>query len=198
MRYSDPEHDLPRTLEEFRRWHERQEETYEFFAGAVVMMAPGSKAHTLIKSNLAIALGTALHGTGCRVLVDGASIETGESYLIPDLVVTCQPLDFTTPSVEQPLIVIEVLSRKNEPDTVGRKLALYLAVPSIRHVLMVSQDRHQITHHERRDDLGGAFLTTIAPADPIRLDPPGVDLAFADVYEGVELTDSGPPRRETP
>jgi hypothetical protein len=40
-------------------------------------------------------------------------------------------------------------------------------------------------HHERRDDLGGAFLTNIAPPDPLRLDPPGIEITLAAIYEGV-------------
>ena len=71
----------------------------------------------------------------------------------------------------------------NEKDDTGRKLALYLKIPSLRHYLVIHQDRRQIVHHERRDDLGGVFLTNIAPPDPLRLDPPGLDLSLAAVYE---------------
>ena len=42
-------------------------------------------------------------------------------------------------------------------------------------------------HHQRRDDLDGAFLTTIAPPDPLRLDPPGIQIALAAIYEGVPI-----------
>jgi hypothetical protein len=62
-----------------------------------------------------------------------------------------------------------------------------LKIPSLRHYLVIEQERRQIVHHERRDDLGGAFLTNIAPPDPLRLDPPGIELALAEVYDGVTL-----------
>jgi hypothetical protein len=52
---------------------------------------------------------------------------------------------------------------------------------------VIHQDWRQIVHHERRDDLGGAFLTNVAPPDPLRLVPPGIDLSFAAVYDGVPL-----------
>ena len=91
-------------------------------------MAPGSKAHTLIKSNAHAALAQALRGTGCRALVDGAIIEVEGSSLIPDVVVTCSPLDFTTPRVVEPIIIVEVLSPSNEGDDTSRKLALYLKI----------------------------------------------------------------------
>jgi Uma2 family endonuclease len=183
----EPQADWPRTLAEFRIWHERQPEVWEFIHGVPKLMAPGSKAHTLIKSNVGRLLGNALDQTGCHVFVDGALVEVHGSSLIPDIVLTCAPLDFSTPRVDEPLIIVEILSPSNENDDIGRKLALYLEIPSLRHYLVIHQDRRQIVHHQRRDDLGGAFLTTIAPSDPLRLDPPAIEIAIAAVYDGVPL-----------
>jgi len=160
---------------------------WEFIDGALRLMAPGFKAHTLVKSNVHAVFAQALQGTGCRALVDGAIVEVHGSSLIPDMVVTCGPIDFGTPRVNEPTIINEILSPSNEKDDIGRKLALYLEIPSLRHYLVIHQDRRQMVHHERRDDLGGAFLTNIAPSDPLRLDPPGIDLPFAAVYDGVPL-----------
>jgi Uma2 family endonuclease len=150
-------------------------------------MAPGSKAHTLIKSNARLALAQSLRGTGCRALVDGAIVEIEGSSLIPDVVVTCSELDFATPRVDDPIIIVEVLSPWSEKDDTGRKFMLHLKIPSLRHYLVIDQERRQIVHHERRDDLGGAFLTTIAPPDPLRLDPPGIEISLAALYDGVPL-----------
>ena len=68
-----PQPDWPKTLEGFRAWHERQPDVWEFIHGVPKLMAPGSMAHTLIKSNMHAALAQAVQGTGCRALVDGAS-----------------------------------------------------------------------------------------------------------------------------
>jgi Uma2 family endonuclease len=182
-----PQSDWPHTLDEFRAWHERQPDVWEFIDGTPRLMAPGSKAHTLIKSNVGRALGEGLRGTGCSVLVDGAIVEAQGSSLIPDVVVTCTALDFSTPRVDEPVIIVEIMSPSSETDDIGRKLSLYLQIPSLRHYVVVHQDRRQLVHHERRDDLGGNFLTTIAPADPLRLDPPGIDLALSAVYEGLAV-----------
>jgi Uma2 family endonuclease len=182
-----PHPDWPKTLEEFRAWHERQPDVWEFIHGVPKLMAPGSKAHTLIKSNAGRLLGNALDGTGCRALVEGAIVEVEGSSLIPDVVVTCSPLDFTTPRVAEPIIIVEVLSPSNQGDDTGRKFMLYLKILSLRHYLMIDQERRQVVHHERRGDLGGAFLTTIAPPDPLRLDPPGIEIALAALYEGVPV-----------
>jgi Uma2 family endonuclease len=103
------------------------------------------------------------------------------------VVVTCSPLDFATPPVEDPIIIVEVLSPLSDKDDTGRKLALYLNIPSLRHYLVIDQERRQIVHHARRDDLGGAFLTNIAPPDPLRLDPPGIEIPLGAFYEGAPI-----------
>ena len=187
----EPKADWPRTLEEFRVWHERQPEVYEFIDGVPRLMAPGSKAHTRIKSNVGRVLGNASEGSGCQAYVDGLQVEGELFSFIPDVVVTCGPEDYATPRADDPVIIVEVLSPRTEKDDVGRKLSRYLAIPSVRHVLIIHQDQRQVVRHERRDDLGGGFLTTIAPPDPIRLDPPGITLALDDVYAGLP-SDLGP------
>jgi Uma2 family endonuclease len=190
MLHSEP--DWPKTLEEFRAWHERQPDVWEFIDGVPKLMAPGSMAHTLLKSNAGRVLGNALDRTGCRALVDGAIIEVEGSSLIPDVVVTCSELDFTTPRIDDPILIVEVLSPSNEKDDIGRKLALYLKIPSLRHYLVIHQDRRLVVHHQRREDLGDDFLTTIAPPDPLRLDPPGIEIPLAAIYEGVPLSAGQP------
>jgi Uma2 family endonuclease len=182
-----PQPDWPRTLEEFRAWHQRQPEVWEFIDGTPKLMTPGSKAHVLIKTNVGSALREGLRGTGCSVLIDGAIVEVHGSSLIPDVVVTCVALDFSTPRVDEPVLVVEILSPSNEADDIGRKLALYLEIPGLRHYLVVHQDRRQIVHHERQGDHGGTFLTNVAPSDPLRLDPPGIELSVAAVYDGLPL-----------
>jgi Uma2 family endonuclease len=126
-------------------------------------------------------------GTGCHSLVDGAIVEAHGSSLIPDIVVTCKPLDFSTPRVDEPMIIVEVLSPSGEKDDLGRKLALYLEVPSPRHYLVIHQDAQRVMHHQRRDELGGQFLTTIVAGEVLRLEPPGIDLPLARLYDGVPL-----------
>ncbi len=163
---------------------------WEFIEGVPTLMAPGSKAHTLIKTNAARVLGNALAGRDCMVLVDGAIVEVGNSSLIPDIIVTCAPLDFSTPRVDEPLIVVEILSPSGEKDDLGRKLYLYMAAGGVRHYLTIPQDAPRIVHHEQRDDLpAGQFVSGIVGPGPLRLDPPGCTIDVESIFEGVAFAD---------
>ena len=165
-------------------WHERQPEVYEFIDGVPRLIAPGSKAHSLIKGNVYAALRAQLRGSGCHVIVDGAQIEGKTFSVIPDVVVSCDPLDLSTPRVDDPMFIVEILSPATERDDIGRKLTLYLGVPSLRHYprdppgpapdcppRAARRPRRRVPHQDR----------------PARPDPPNIALAFDDVYEGVPL-----------
>jgi hypothetical protein len=47
----EPQAGWPRTLEEFRIWHERQPDVWEHIDGTPRQREPGSMARTMIKSN---------------------------------------------------------------------------------------------------------------------------------------------------
>jgi len=47
------------------------------------------------------------------------------------------------------------------------------------HYLIVDPDQPLIVHHARKDD---TILTTIVREGTIALDPPGLELALADIY----------------
>jgi Uma2 family endonuclease len=84
-------------------------------------MAPASMTHTIIKANVLRALDRALAGHGCAVLIDSAQILTDEISAIPDVVVTCAPIDLSTPVVAEPTIIVEIVSPSSEADGTLRK-----------------------------------------------------------------------------
>ena len=52
--------------------------------------------HSIIKRNVAFALQAALAQRGCEALVHAPQILTDEISAIPDVVVTCSPIDHST------------------------------------------------------------------------------------------------------
>ena len=114
MAKAAPREDWPRTVAEFEVWHARQPERWEFLSGQPRLMAPASLAHTLIKGNVYAVLRDALQGHPYQVLVDGAQILTDDISAIPDAIVTCAPLDLTTPVIAEPAIIVEVVSPSSE------------------------------------------------------------------------------------
>jgi Uma2 family endonuclease len=126
------------------------------------------------------ALRQAFADLGCTALIDGPQILTDEISAIPDVVVTCAPIDLSTPAIAEPVIIVEVMSPSGEADDAGRKWFSYREIPSLEHCLVLSQDERAVQVHSRAGDLWRErFVSagTIEPADPpVRLD---IDAIYA-------------------
>ena len=180
-----PEQPPPRmTVEEFLQWAEGRDGRFELIGGEVVAQAAERARHWEIKLATHIALVNAvkMRGGGCHVVPDGATVRVDEQTAYePDALIYCGPkVDGDAMIVENPVVVVEVLSPTTGRNDKGRKLADYFRVPSIVHYLIIDAEAPLIIHHERRPD--GAILTHILREGAARLDPPGIELALAEIY----------------
>ena len=176
--------DWPRSVAEFEAWHARQPERWEFIADQPRLMAPGSLTHTIIKGNVFTALIDAFEGRDCHVLVDGAQILTDEISAIPDVVVTCLALDLSTPAVAEPTIIVEVMSPWSEVDDTHRKWFSYRKIASLKHYLVVAQDRRVVQVHSRAGEL---WRERFVSEGALELDDPLVRLELDAIYAQTEI-----------
>jgi Uma2 family endonuclease len=176
------------TSDEFMAWAVEQPEgcRYELIAGEVVTMPPERRAHALTKFHIARRLAEAVEhaGLACEVYPDGLSVEIDATTTYqPDALVRCGPhMPDDTVKLNDPVIVVEVLSPSTRARDITVKLADYFRLPSVHHYLIVPTEDRAIVHHARNP--GGTILTRIVREGPIRLDPPGI-----------VLTDLFPPMR---
>jgi Uma2 family endonuclease len=177
------ESDLPRTLKQFDRWHAQQPERWEFIAGRPVMMAPGSLPHTIIKGNVFRYLANRLAGKHCRAFVDGAEVKGHKLSAIPDIVVACGRIDPTSPTLAEPVLIVEVLSPSTERDDTGRKWQGYCLISSLKHYLVVSQESRFVTVHTRTG--ASSFEERIYQDGVIDLPAIGASLSLDEIYEDV-------------
>jgi Uma2 family endonuclease len=173
------------TADEFVAWAMRQElGRYELIDGAVVRMNPERLAHADVKLNLAIALRAAfkLAGLEGHVLGDGMAVRINETTVHePDALVRCgPPLDDETTLITDPIIVAEVLSPSTGPVDTGLKLLNYFTVPSVQHYLVVNTTKSTVLHYARGVD--GQPTLHIVSEGALRLDPPGLEIALADLF----------------
>jgi Uma2 family endonuclease len=178
------EDDWPRTVAEFETWHARRPERWEFVDGRPRLMAPASMPHSIIKRNVLRALDGALADSECEVLVDGPQILTDEISAIPDVVVTCAPLDLSTPAVAEPTIIVEVLSPSSEADDTLRKWFSYRKIASLKHYLVLAQDRRLVQIHSRAGDL---WRERFVSEGAVELDDPPLRIEVEALYVGTEV-----------
>ncbi len=177
------------TEEEYLEYDRTHEGKREFVNGELVDMAGVSEAHSLIVTNLTIALGSRLRGGPCRV--HGADLrvridETG-LYAYPDLSVVCGKPEFapTRPeSLLNPSLIVEVLSPSTANYDRGAKLEHYRRRPSVRVILLVDSVERRVTRYVRNDDDTWTLSDHLDGDVPIaHLD---ARLPIDEIYEGAE------------
>jgi Uma2 family endonuclease len=169
---------------EYRAWATRQETgRFERVNGIVVAMAPERASHNDRKMLAWLALRRAVAEAGlpCHVYGDGMTVEVDDSDYEPDVLLHCGPdLPDDAVVVPDPLVIVEVLSPSTSGTDRAWKMGEYFRVNSLRHYLIVWADKQQIVHHRRGED--GAIETQVLTTGTLRLEPPGIELAIADLY----------------
>lgn len=108
-------------------------------------------------------------------------------HAYPDIVVACEPLvttDALEDTLENPSLLIEILSPSTESYDRGEKLIRYQRLPSLRHYLLVAQDRVKVDHYARVET--GWLLQTHETANAVvRLEDLAVSLQLSAIYANV-------------
>jgi Uma2 family endonuclease len=120
----------------------------------------------------------------CRAHVDGPQILTDEISAIPDVVVSCAPIDHSTPMIAQPALIAEVMSPSSEGDDTTRKWFTYRKIPSLRHYLVLSQEKREVQVHSRAGDL---WHERFVAEGALELDDPPLRLELADLYAETDI-----------
>ncbi len=159
---------------------------HEYVRGHVHAMAGGTGAHNEVSLSLAAAFRGALRGKSCRAYMADMKLRIGfldgSVYYYPDVMVACDDPPPDPRFREQPVIVVEVLSSSTERADSHEKLMAYRLIPSLRHYLMVRQDRWQIEHVRRLH--GDEWTTSLLrePQDVMDLPEIGLSLTLAEIY----------------
>jgi Uma2 family endonuclease len=169
-------------ITEFLAWSEAQpDDRFELVAGEIIAMTRDTVRHNRAKAAAWRALDDAVRtaGLNCVVLVDGVGVAISDNTLrIPDALVQCgtEP-DPDATIVENPLIVVEVVSPSSEHDDTDVKLVDYFSVTSIYHYLIIFSEKRVVVHHQRNQR--GTLDTRIVTDGQIELNPPGMSVAVS-------------------
>ena len=180
------------TVDEFLPWAEGQDGRWELHDGVPVlissaesvMMAPERAIHIRVKFSAAKALDRAVATAGlpCEVFADGMAVRIdARTTFEPDASVVCgprRPADAI--EIDDPIVVVEVLSPTTAAIDHGRKLSGYFSLPSVEHYLILDPERRVVIHHKRAS--GDAIETRVLSEGVVKLDPPGFEVAVEALF----------------
>jgi Uma2 family endonuclease len=173
--------------EEYFVWEERQEVRHEYIDGDVYAMSGGTINHSLIASNFNRLLGNHLSGSGCRTLNSDArvKINLSERFVYPDVSVTCDERDRSTPQyITYPCLIIEVLSDSTEAYDRGEKFKKYRRNPNLQEYVLVNSNKIAIDLYSRDED-GKWYIINYEAGEPIELKSISLTLPIELIYENV-------------
>lgn len=182
------------TLDAFLDFDDGTDTRYELIDGELVAMAPAAPAHALMSTNIGSAVKARL-APPCIVLGGAGVARPDRPYrcFVPDLLVTCKPLPRGSRYVEEPWLIVEVLSPSTSKHDRAVKLDGYRDTPSVREILFVWTTERRVQRWQR-DDPRWIVQDFIGDAD-VALEVLESPLSLAAIYENVELE---PEPLETP
>lgn len=164
-------------------------EKHEWFDGHVYAMAGASPEHNLVCANL---LGAIAHRTRrrCVALTSDQRIYVPTGlYTYPDVSVVCGPIERhprSAPTLLNPTLLVEVLSKDTEGYDRGDKFAQYRQFPSLRAVLFVSVGERRLELYTRTD-VGVWQMSEATGHGAIRVPALDVELPLEEVFADLDL-----------
>jgi Uma2 family endonuclease len=180
------------TAEEYLALEESAEFRSEFDDGDIVAMAGGSLNHQQITANFARILGTKVRGKNCRVLPSEMKVwvETNRKFYYPDVTVVCDKPKFhkqRNDTIENPKLLIEVLSESTEAKDRGEKFFGYRSLESVEEYILVSQDKHLVETFTKQNDGSWKYLATIGIESEVYFESVEETLTLSEIYDLVEI-----------
>ena len=173
--------------EAFLSWERVQRDRHHYVRGEVFAMSGGSPRHSHLGARMIARLEQgSRQGGRCDVHTSDLRLGLpGDDFVYADAVVVCRPIALrtgTTDVVTNPTVVVEVLSKSTEAYDRGAKQAGYLALPSLRHLVLVSQREPRVEVYTRQD--GGTFRFSVHGSDDtVALEAVGATFSVRDLYE---------------
>ncbi len=185
---TQPATSLRMSPDAFLAWEREQLGRHVYLRGEVFAMAGGSPRHSLLTSRAIVRLAFAFEGKPCDVHTSDLRLGIADEHFVyADAVVVCRPITLrpgTTDVVTNPVVVIEILSKSTEAYDRGEKQASYLALPSLKHLVLVSQREPRVEVYTREG--AGVFRFRVHGAGSrVPLEGVGVEIGVDELYAGV-------------
>ena len=187
----------PLTFEQYLAAERVAETKSEFHDGRVFAMAGGTGPHSQLAVGLTRELSIFAKGKGCTVFNSDMKvrISANNRFLYPDVSGLCTRPEYHDDARDvllNPSFIIEVLSKSTEAFDRGRKLALYMALPSVVEIALVSVVDVRVDKYTRQADGIWRFDGYSGMESEVPFTSLGCAVSLRDVYAGVELEPPGP------
>ncbi len=182
------------SFEDYIQLEQETNTKYEYHNGEVFAMAGGSTNHSVISGNVFFEARLALQNkkSGCNPFNSDTKLQipSRNKYVYPDMIVVCDPKDVGAQAVQNPIIIVEVLSDSTAQYDRGDKFKLYRSISFLQEYILIAQDKPAIDIFSRRGDLWR--ISSVEGLDQtLTIDALGIKIPMERIYQNVqfEMTD---------
>ena len=180
------------TVAEFLAWDDGTDTHYELISGFPVAMAPSAAAHRMIAMRLGSRIDAALADRRpCNAQGDAGLMRPDrvDTYFEADIVATCEPHERGQQAINEPFLIVEILSPSTERHDRRTKLPIYRQLSTVKEVVLLDSDGVYAEVHRRA---GAQWITEIlrGPAAILMLTSVPIEIRLGDLYEGIALPDA--------
>ncbi len=158
----------------------------EYIDGAVYAMAGASKNHQRITGNVSRKFGNHLENMPCEPFSSDVKVKVGSKFFYPDVMVVCKDDGGNAYYTENPVIIVEVLSKSTRRmDETAKKFA-YQTLTTLQEYVLIEQDFVDVEVCRRSE---GWISRHYFMGDSVTFDSVGLTLSVADIYQRVDNDD---------
>jgi Uma2 family endonuclease len=194
MNQSPLEQSSAKSQKSFQSQERRDVGKNELIDGRVAARPTADRWNNLVTANLVIAIGNRISRANCEIYGGDMQVAvTKNSVCFPNIVVVNGEPKFADNRgelLQNPTLVVEVFAGAARSTDRTQKLEGFLAIPSIKEVLLVNQNEMRVEHYAKQSPKQWVYRIYNERDDVISLDSIGCKLSLAEVYAQVKLGDS--------
>lgn len=171
---------------------ERQNATRNEFVNGRVMPRSGSNRwHNRIVSNLAVAIGSRIHGAKNDLYIGNMRVRVKNNFICyPDIVVVAGEPTFADQAGDlllNPTVVIEIISGVTNFADKTQKLESFLAMDSIREVVLVKEDEMRIEQYAKQNAKQWIYKICNERDDVVSLESVSCKISLSEIYAQIKF-----------
>lgn len=162
---------------------------HEFHEGRIIPRSGSNRWHNILAANTAIALGSRMHGNKTEIYISNMRVKLKNSFVCyPDVIVVNGEPAFADQNFDlllNPTVIVEIFSNQtNSSDKTG-KLESYLAMESVREVVLLKEEEMRVEHYARQNAKQWIYRIYNERDDVISLESINCKVSVSEVYAQV-------------
>jgi Uma2 family endonuclease len=177
------------SLAEFLRWEDGTDRRYELIGGVPTAMPPPARAHGMLCARLAGVIDASLRSRRpCSVQTEAGIVrpDREDTFYVADLAVTCKPYQRDEQMVDEPILIVEILSPGTERYDRRIKVPAYRTIDTVGELLLIDSESIYAEILRREGD---RWITELVQGRDavLRLSSVDQQIVMAELYEGIDL-----------